>query len=44
MTRTISGGLNKEKTQHKHGYRQGDNPLAMRESMMQDLLKLSGIK
>jgi hypothetical protein len=29
MTKDIAGGLNKEKTMHKHSYKQGDNPMAM---------------
>jgi hypothetical protein len=46
MTRFISGGLNKEKTMHHHGYHQGDNPMAMRESndSISSWKKLSGIK
>ena len=39
MMNTISGGLNKSKMQHKHGYRQGDNPLSM-----ESLIKLAGLK
>jgi hypothetical protein len=46
MTRFISGGLNREKNMHKHGYHQGDNPMAMRESddSISSWKKLSGIK
>jgi len=42
MLNTISGGLNNKKLQHKHGYKQGDNPLAMDE--LAEMRKLSGIK
>ena len=48
MINTISGGLNKRKTMHKHGYRQNDNPLGspMKEStdLLSDFRKLSGLK
>ena len=30
---TLSGGLGKQQTMHKHGYKQGDNPLAMHEEI-----------
>ena len=53
MTKVISGGLNKEKVQRKHGYQFADNPLAMHESvntadsandLLQDYRKLSGLE
>jgi hypothetical protein len=51
MTRVISGGLNKEKVQHKDGYQFADNPLAMKESkvysandLLHDYRKLSGLE
>ena len=51
MTRVISGGLNKEKVQHKNGYQFADNPLAMKESkvysandLLHDYRKLSGLE
>lgn len=31
MVNKLAGGLNKPKTMTKHGYQQGDNPLAMKE-------------
>ena len=31
MTKKIAGGLNKPKTMHPHGYKHGDNPLAMED-------------
>ena len=39
MTKDMSGGLNNQKTMHKHGYRNGDNPLAM-ESLVSSLSSL----
>jgi hypothetical protein len=48
MIQTLSGGLNKPKTMHKHGYRQNDNPMTAPMAESVDLLKsyqkLSGIK
>ena len=51
ITRVISGGLNKEKVQHKNGYQFADNPLAMKESkvysandLLHDYRKLSGLE
>jgi hypothetical protein len=46
MLNTITGGLNGKKVQHKHGYRNGDNPLAMKESAddLSAWIKLSGIR
>lgn len=32
MTNYVTGGLNGQKTMHRHGYQNADNPLAMRES------------
>ena len=55
MINTISGGLNGRKTMHKHGYQNGDNPLAMKENrlgspmkestdLLSEFRKLSGLK
>jgi hypothetical protein len=45
MTNFISGGLNGKKTMHRGGYQNGDNPLAMRESVdpLAQWKKLSGL-
>jgi hypothetical protein len=32
MLNKLAGGLNRPKTMHKHGYQQGDNPMAMNDS------------
>ena len=39
MVNKLAGGMNKPKQMVKHSYRQGDNPMAFRESIKQDLLK-----
>jgi hypothetical protein len=46
MTNFISGGLNGQKTMHRHGYQNADNPLAMRESAdpLAQWKKLSGLQ
>lgn len=45
MTNYITGGINGQKTMHRHGYQNGDNPLAMRESVdpIAQWKKLSGL-
>jgi LysM repeat protein len=45
MTNYITGGLNGQKTMHRHGYQNADNPLAMRESAdpLAQWKKLSGL-
>jgi LysM repeat protein len=45
MTNYITGGINGQKTMHRHGYQNGDNPLAMRESTdpIAQWKKLSGL-
>lgn len=37
MVNKLAGGMNKPKQMVKHSYRQGDNPMAFRESIKQDL-------
>jgi hypothetical protein len=46
MTNYVSGGLNGQKTMHKHGYQNGDNPLAIKEAMdpLVQWKKLSGLQ
>jgi LysM repeat protein len=46
MTNYITGGLNGQKTMHRHGYQNGDNPLAMKESTdpLVQWKKLSGLQ
>lgn len=39
MINKLAGGLNKPKTMTKHGYQQGDNPLAMREGDLRAQIK-----
>ena len=45
MTNYITGGLNGQKTMHRHGYQNADNPLAMKESTdpLVQWKKLSGL-
>jgi len=39
MINKLAGGLNKPKTMTKHGYQQGDNPLAMKEGNLRDQIR-----
>ena len=39
MTKDLAGGLNKPKKMVKHSYKQGDNPMAMEESLMAEYQK-----
>ena len=39
MTKTLAGGMNREKGQYKHSYKAGDNPMAMPESDLRAMIK-----
>lgn len=39
MTKDLAGGLNRPKKMVKHSYKQGDNPMAMEESLMAEYQK-----
>lgn len=39
MTKDLAGGMNRPKKMHKHSYKQGDNPMAMEESLMAEYKK-----
>lgn len=40
MIKDLAGGLNKEKKMFKHSYKQGDNPMAMEDSVKEELTRL----
>lgn len=40
MIKDLAGGLNKEKKMFKHSYKQGDNPMAMTDSVKEELTRL----
>lgn len=44
MTRTLAGGMNKEKNMAKHSYKSGDNPYAMPESDLRTQIRAELMK
>lgn len=44
MTKDLAGGLNKPKQMVKRSYKQGDNPMAMEESLMAEYQKFKTAK